>query len=46
MVKERLAQGGNAAVIAVVCVACVAAVAVAVFVIRGKKQLPPDDQEE
>lgn len=40
------AQGGNAAVIAVVCVACVAAVAVAVFVIRGKKQLPPDDQEE
>lgn len=40
------AQGGNAALIVVVCVACVAAVAVAVFVIRGKKQLPPDDQEE
>lgn len=36
----------NAAVIAVICIACAAAVAVAVFVVKGKRTPPPDDQEE
>lgn len=43
---QQPAQEPNAAVIVVICIACVAAVAVAVFVIRGRKQLPPDDQTE
>ncbi len=45
-VAKPEAGGMNAAMIVVVCIACVAAVAVAVFVIRGKKPAPPDDQTE
>ncbi len=43
---EPPAAGPNAAVIVAICVACAAAVAVAVFLIRGKRTAPPDDQPE
>lgn len=39
-------NGSNAALIVVICISCAAAVAVAVFVVRGKKTAPPDDQGE
>lgn len=40
------AESTDAALIVVICIACVAAIAVAVFLVRGKKAPPPDDQGE